>query len=533
MLKVLIADDENWICELIKNLIDWPSLDFEVVYQASNGMDAFENIIKYEPHLVITDIRMPVLDGIGLIQKTVEVLPATHFIVISGYHDFDYAQQAIRLGVSDYILKPIDEDELLASIIKIKDKILNFTNHADLDLQLARKKANAMEYPSVQFLEDLLHNRAEPVQSIELINKTYELALIGEENKVVLFKLDSPISFDESGLDALIIQKMRDILEKRFKSIPGFCCYSSGNLIISIVNLKLSPLIVSESILSSFADMREYACSLGNFQVTAGVGSTAGTLGTLYKSYEAARLAIQSRMMTGADRIITSESLNFKTPSLRDLFPVQAQNRLRSACAIFNGTDAASQIKELLAPFASNQLSAGSLFSLAQRILDLLFDLLHDNDLIQYAVYPKATMLAMLDDCLSVPQFDGMLSGFVQQTLARCYDSLRKEINSPVEAAKAYVAINFSKPLSLEEVALNVHLNATYFSELFKRITGENFWDYLVNYRMLMAQEFLKNNENKIHEVAILVGYNDSRHFSKLFKKIVGITPKEYRDLLA
>ena len=123
-MKVIIADDEVKVCQLIEHLVDWESLGMEVVSVAHNGIEAVEAVGKYHPDIVITDIRMPGCNGLDLIKETKELLPQVEFIIISGYRHFEYAQTAIRFGVRDYLLKPIKKDELNATLKRMRDAYL-------------------------------------------------------------------------------------------------------------------------------------------------------------------------------------------------------------------------------------------------------------------------------------------------------------------------------------------------------------------------------------------------------------------------
>ena len=138
MLKVLIADDERKVCQLIERLVDWPNLDMKVVATAENGIEALERIKEYRPDIVITDIRMPGYDGLDLIRLGKEINPRTEFIIISGYRHFEYAQSAIRYGVNAYILKPIKKEELTGALKKLGGKFLEESRQLSYEEQIRR-----------------------------------------------------------------------------------------------------------------------------------------------------------------------------------------------------------------------------------------------------------------------------------------------------------------------------------------------------------------------------------------------------------
>ncbi|MFQ6840880.1 MAG: response regulator, partial [Agathobaculum sp.] len=142
MLKVVLADDENKVILLMRKLIDWEALGYEVVGTANDGLHALELVQTQQPHLLITDIRMPGCDGIELIRRAKEMQPRLHFIVISGYRQFEYAQSALKYGVEDYLLKPLKQEELSSILLRIKDKL---GEEAALEFQLQKNSERQQE----------------------------------------------------------------------------------------------------------------------------------------------------------------------------------------------------------------------------------------------------------------------------------------------------------------------------------------------------------------------------------------------------
>ena len=175
MLKVLIADDEEKICQLIEKLINWESLGLKVAAVASNGVDAVKKIMEYRPDIVITDIRMPGIDGMELIERTKKICPDTEIIIISGYRHFEYAQTAIRYGVRNYLLKPIRKDELRETLEKIVDICRERNEQLDFEERVRLALKNDAERLRTGFISQLIYGSSERKgdSSIEAVNAQF------------------------------------------------------------------------------------------------------------------------------------------------------------------------------------------------------------------------------------------------------------------------------------------------------------------------------------------------------------------------
>ncbi len=218
MLKVLIADDEEKICQLIEKLIDWQALDMKLSGVANNGIEALERIEALSPDVVITDIRMPGYDGLDLVKKTRELNVGVEFVIISGYRHFEYAQTAIKYGVSDYLLKPIKKQELTETLEKIRVRYNEKSEQLTYEerVRLARK-SDAERLRTTWFSNVLYRDRSEQdCSSLEEINKQYYYQLKQGCFQIVCVKFDGISMPDEKNLEFLT-EKTTQIAEQMLK----------------------------------------------------------------------------------------------------------------------------------------------------------------------------------------------------------------------------------------------------------------------------------------------------------------------------
>lgn len=192
MLKIIIADDEDKICQLIYKLVDWKSIQMEVVGIAHNGIEAFDLVKIHNPDIAITDIRMPGLDGLEFIEKAKEVNPNLEFIIISGYQQFEYAQKAIKYGVSDYLLKPIKKDELVGTLTTMKDHYLVKAEQLSNEERMKLSLKNNMVKLRNSFFNEILFKRIKRMNdiSIDKINQEYQFHLKKGCFQILTLKLD-------------------------------------------------------------------------------------------------------------------------------------------------------------------------------------------------------------------------------------------------------------------------------------------------------------------------------------------------------
>lgn len=524
-LKLIIADDEHFICDLLQELIDFQKLDLELVGIALDGEQLLEKMVQTQPDIVITDISMPKMDGLDVIRYAHEKGLKCRFIIISGYRQFDYAYNALKYDVEDYILKPIDQDELNTTLCKI---IKEFRQEASED--------HIRNYHSMQLhylLKGIEHLEERPI-TIELLNRSYGTNFRPGCFKMLLAKMDytigsQPVSMDTSSM----VKRMIEMMQLRFR---GSCYTMSFEARKSGVCVLLNYAPERETGIE--ADIQELFTSAKNvtdrfngLNLTFAVSTSSEDPDRLLDLQLECQVAQWSRMAAGINRIIKYESVAYQT---KYLLQPRLDDLLGQCRRAFETVDIPLFQKSIEAFFAlpTWMLSKKESMLFVRHVQDSFLELNEEriSDFTDWDVW-RSTIFDQLRQCYTFSGYKECLVKCFSDAMNQIAENISRQNTRPVKQALAYVEQNYGKQITLEDVANEINLSPVYFSSLFKRETGQNFTVYVTEYRMRVARDLLKNSDKNINEIADELGYTDARYFSKIFKKSVGVKPTEYRKI--
>lgn len=536
MLKVIIADDEQKVCKLIHHLVDWESMGLEVAAIINDGENALKAIKEIRPDIVITDIRMPGYDGIELIRRVKEILPEVYFIIISGYSHFEYAQKAIKYGVENYLLKPIKKKELIDTLAKIIEKHNLVQIDDTRQKELKKIVYSSKEKAKKNFLAEILFNPASFSHGFdfELINKEYYSHFQDGFFVIAIIRPFLELGEDNEEMKALLLTKIQSLVNEKLESI----CLELITIIweeqiVCLINTddpKLS------SIKKQFNKIKIDIANLKDiFQkanVVIGIGEVTDTLSYIYSNIEKAETAVRYRFCRQGAYIIeykesSTTSSKIENSNLMDLSMKSRFLSYFETLAIDKVIDELSDIKLAFKKNANN----------SQLIFDWYNELI---DIILYGARSQLDMINTYDTTWFRKQFDkfytlddmfSWLKNWITEEFERYKDIKKNRDAKPIRIAKQYINENFNKAISLEEISSMIGFNPAYFSSMFKKETGENFIDYVMNTRIQNAKSYLLQTDMKVDEVALAVGYSDVKYFTRLFKKKTGLSPREFRKL--
>lgn len=536
MLKVFVVDDEIWVCELIKKSIKWAELDLEVIGEANDGITAYNMIVEQHPDIVITDIRMPGLDGISLIKKLRESDINCNFIIISGYQNFEYAQNALKLGVEDYILKPVDEEELTDTLIRLRKHFLSSKEQVQKEENLKKLLTNSIEKLKEQFLLKLLFDNELNPMSLEEVNAEYQFKFKNGYFNVLVFKIDHlDIEKTDRNLGNVVFNKISEIIKRGFES----SCYEVFTLqckskLICVLNYPQENSVIIENCLKKiFQETKTHVELFHSFNLTVGVGSIESELHFLKQSLDSALDSIKCRIIEGVEKIINISKLCYNDLKITEIVSIEKEKQFICMIEVFNINELSQWLKEVFATiFTINDINPCLVFDICYEIIELYFNTMKRLGFsIEEEYISRSRVYEDIDECKSINELLNYLLKLFNESLSFYYDLKQSQSCKPVEIAKSYVSKHYSETINLEDVAKLVYLNPSYFSDFFKKETGVNFSEYVINYRIEIAKELLKNIQYRIADVSEMVGYKDEKYFSKLFKKVVGINPAEYKKL--
>ncbi len=529
MIKVLIADDEIWICELIKKSVPWEKLDMKVAGTAKDGYQTYQMITSLNPDIVIVDIKMPIIDGISLIERVRLAALNTHFIIISGYDYFKYAQTALKLGVEGYLLKPIDENELYDALKKIKFSIDSKMQTCNKLESLRCEALSNLAQLQESFILSLLTHTADSDMTITEINEKYSMAFEVGIFDVVIYKFES----DNINIKSSDFDYYASIISDAIKvSCFSFFSIIQNDSLVCILNY---PTVNKEHVDKGVKDAltriltAKYKLPI---HVTVGIGSKETNIYSLYRSYNSALDSLKCRIFIGTDRVLDISKLYFYGTYTFELITVEKEREFIALVEAFKSDEICSWIRNTVEQFADNNSNPCILFKLLYQIVELFYKSMGRMGYsVEKNFMPKEQIYFEIDNCKSLNQMIVHVSDFICDILEKYCDEMN--INNPgvIAIAKMYISKNYSKNIKLTDIADHVFLNPTYFSVLFKKNTGTNFTDYLANYRMEVAKNLLMDIRYRIYNVAEMVGYKDVKYFSKLFKKYIGLNPGHYRKV--
>lgn len=524
--SVLIVDDEFRIGLLIKKLIHWSELNMECLDVLDSGENAIKIIKEKNPDIVITDIRMPKVNGLDLIKTVRDHNMGVAFIVISGYKEFEYAHKALAYGVEDYILKPVNEKDLNDALCKIRKKLNDqeiLTLH-QTELQKNIDKSNRILRQD--FLKNVIDQRDNLASSEALIN------MEGELYRGIDIKLDYiDYEYMDTRQDVQTVNKVYSLVESAVKTeLKEFLICEKDYLhIYCLFNYNCEKeKDVKELISKILIQIKDYLMGFDQYEVTIGIGSAKSEFGEMRFSILESYRAVCNRMYNGTGRLIYAETFSEDMDiKLKKRFE-NIRDSLHNSIETFSVENIEINLRELFkAPESIENMDMSAYYITAEKVIELFFNYLNQEQLFNQ----KKLLLTRCQHCYKLEQLTNLLI----KSLGSCLEMIRETEETkaikPIRQAKEYVEKHYAEKILLEDIATIVDLNPVYFSALFKKETDTNFSDYLINIRMEHAKEMLIATNDTIAAIGDAVGYSDQKYFSQLFKKIVGVKPSIYRRL--
>ena len=524
MLKVLIADDEERVCRLVRIIVDWDALGMEVIGTAYNGLDALELVESLRPDILITDIRMPGCDGLELIEKAKAISPHLQIALISGYAQFEYAQTAMNFGVGGYILKPIKKEIITSTLIKLGNTCRERVEMASTSERLLQDSHKNSELLRGRLLEDLLSHRVhEP--SREQLEKNYGFVTECGLLQVFIIKMDCAYEHFNDQSVGFIKKKAEEIFES---TVSALCETSVFQLYISswygILCFKMENQALIRRALRECLNQLE-AHRFGGVEFSLAIGKTVGCTEKLPTSMLDAQIAIAERLTEGTGRLLETGKANHQQDSKK--LTEKYTKTMERVADMLSDEDADSAINEMTDEIQNVGLRGYELFNLvttAGRKFALQLNL--EEDTVVIREFEERCEL-----CGSTTKLLDCLRGFLKEQISNARNRLESVAIRPIRIAKQFVMQHFNEPITLDDVCAATGFSISYFSKLFKKETGEGFSKYLVRVRIDRAKELLRETNTSVAEVCEMVGYSDIKHFTGTFKKMTNLNPGQYRKL--
>lgn len=523
---VLLVDDEEEAIQVIMRKINWEGLGFSVIGYAGNGVKAFEMVEEFQPDVVMTDIKMPYMDGMELANRIKAEYPTTKLLFLTGFDEFEYAKEAVHLEVEEYILKPVNSVELTNVFTQLKIKLDQEISEKRNVAILEKYYLESLPFLRANFYSTLMEGRIRE-DEIQRYLTDYQISFEGPLFSCLVIHTSSnqvPKNMNPLLLSTSVQKQARERLGEKWRA-KCFSYLGNTNLIVQLKNANELPELTDEC--DRFC---KYAQRIIGAVVTVGIGQVCETIAELSQSYISAREAVSYRVIYGASRAINikeiapqeisrsgvandSELFNLfrmiRLSTKEDLIETVNQYLDRisfPANSLQQHHIALMELVSALYRFSANNDIAvedfsGDMRNLYSRILDL---------------EPNALRKWLIDVSLSL-----------RETLISARSRTTKSI---VMKAKEYVDSHYSaEEFSLDAICEVLGISNSYFSTIFKKETGNSFIGYLTDYRMDRAARLLIETNEKSYMIAKNVGYTDPNYFSYVFKRRFGVSPSKYR----
>ncbi|MBR2811397.1 MAG: response regulator, partial [Solobacterium sp.] len=523
---VILADDEEDVIQVIMRKIPWEELGYQTPLYAHNGLEALELAEEFRPDVLMTDIKMPYLDGLELSRRMKEMYPDIRIIIFSGFNEFEYAKEAVHLEAQEYLLKPMDFEELQKVFRRVKESLDRSRTEQRNVRQLREYYLQSLPLLQENFYASLVQGKVRE-NEIDQYVRGYQIDLKGPYFCIAI--LHASVSLKPEGLDITLMDiSVRQSAEKRIPQ-KYRCRYFSylGNTVVIAQFYEKDDIIGFTDALDGFC---RYVQMAAGIYVTAGIGQLVDGMLGLSESYAGARNAVSYRTLYGRGKAINITEIdpNASVDTIED-----AENGLKP---IFKRIkiEPDEPLDRLIDSYIeSKQESFTSLQTYHLFVMDLVAELYRfarSNELDLKEVFGSSD--SVYNDVREMAP--DQLAEWLRTIAARMRDMLGEKrqdsTRSFVHKAQEYVKDHYDEQdLSVTVLCDYLGVSAAYFSTVFKRETGKSFTTYLTDFRMEKAVQMLTEQNAKTSVIARRVGYADPNYFSYVFRKQFGMPPSKYK----
>jgi two-component system response regulator YesN len=510
---LLVADDEAAILKGLCTNIPWQDINVRVVGASADGLTAFNAIARLSPDIAIVDICMPRCDGLDLIEKAHKADLKTEFIILSGYENFSYAKRAMTFGVTSYLLKPINKNELMETVRRKCESISMHNHQMEHESFLQQKLAESGAMLRRKLLSDIAFGHLRDKESISTQAQELQLSLKPESMYVIILQCEPG---KEAELPKLINSAFWSCTYELFGNEAG-CVYKAINTGPSFS--------AKESIKRLLGDVISEASARGIHMIAA-IGTLADNFLELPPACRSAQQALAYQMYELSSSIYDIADINFA--------PLQASahesmnNSGIAEAILLNDTDALAKALDsffqslFYIPMPPPSFIRGMCVYLATDVHNRIISYVKERQVID--IHMTHSQIHALATISELKQW--ILKLFTEYAKIIASDGLFK-YDPIIDEAKRFIDENLLGKLLLNDVAKHVHLSESYFASLFRAYAGQSFRNYLLNAKLCKAKEMLRVSHMSISDVSDMLGYEDYRAFTRAFKKYTGHNPSD------
>lgn len=522
--KVLLVDDEEDVRQAVRAKLDWEALGFQVIGEAGNGQEALELAELEQPDVIMTDIKMPFMDGLELCRHVRRLLPATRLAILTGFDEFEYAREAITQQVDDYVLKPIDAENLAQVFARIK---------TSLDGEIAARRD--MERLRRHYEQSLPMLRQQAL--LEWISGSLAAPAFSRISQELGLRFAAPcycaaaLRYEHEGEDAalLALSLMELVDELLPDSLPHYVVKTQDRIAVLFLLEQGVQIVTLEEALRQIFSMSQ---KLLGVEVQIGLGKMYFQVRDMARSFAEAENALEYQFLLDKGLCVYIGDIEPGLKIEQSIDPLYAEELLRQ---IKIGT--AEQVQEAVGAMMEHLRAHSSLRECQVYLLELFTGLL--RIIRTYRLNEEEARLdTLLGEGIAMrfaghQELENWLRSFCENLRRLTRKERKDSICLLVDKARELLNTQYmDADLSLERVCTKLGVSPAYFSTIFKRETGEGFVGYLTGLRTEKALELLQSTDDKTYQIAEKIGYADPNYFSYVFKKRYGMSPSKYRGAL-
>lgn len=542
MLKIFLAEDEVVVRETIKRMIPWEELGFELVGEAADGEMALPLLIRQQPDLLITDIKMPFMDGLTLARLAKKEIPGLKVVILSGYDDFNYAKQAIGIGVEDYLLKPITKNALIERLSEIRSRYEHEKTQKEYYEKFQREMQAYEKNSSRDFFEALVGGSMDMMEVYKRAEKL-GLDIVAEAYNVLIFTMncDEDFSGQRDEYSSWEAESL-ELLENFFAGHSSAMLFRS-NIFSYGVLLKGQRETIEENTRACVDEIRKILSRQdGRREWFLAVGQSVDRLSQIQKSYHTASRAFSQRYLYDENILYYDEMETMEHPggqaetednAYLQKVDVNALNPAILQKFLSNGLQEETEnfVKDYF--YAIGQEPMESLVFRNYVILNVRFSVISfikglgcDTNEMESADTEEVLAESGKNMESAIAYAKKMISQAIEIRDQNSGNKNRSNLKTAVDFIDSHY---MDEEISLNTVANVANVSSNHFSALFSQNMGQTFIEYLTTLRMNKAKELLRCTGMRSSEIAGEIGYKDAHYFSYLFKKTQGMTPSDYR----
>ncbi|WP_165452487.1 response regulator [Paenibacillus thalictri] len=546
MFNLLIVDDEKHLVDSMADTISWGKYGIQEVFKAYSAVEALETIKIWPVHIVVTDIRMPGMNGMELIGKLAEQWSHIQIIILSGHADFQYARTAMKHKIAEYLLKPVNDEDITEAVSKVSARLT-----AELDsyrLRLKQQQLMNQNLPLMRanLLSDLLHGKRMHPSLIDDLRDTYGIPFAREDAvSIVLIRMEGKLAqFDYSDrqlMEFSVINMMQEVFADDF-----YIWHSKEvhDYLVILIKSKQDALVAGHSgekerwlhrVISERAEQLQRAVQFylqGSISIL--ISRPFEFPRSLLEAYRRCVTRFRNQVGTVQGIFLNVDEMETKRAEAQSLVVLYEPLTMSQMMDLGKWVDAKAKLADIVEELqskwpASHEHLLEVYYSLAHAFLHFM----HSNGLQLAQVHEHvAGQINEYSPILSVSQLQGWAERLLTK-LEVMTDTISRDGRSQiVKLVNQYIETHLGIDISLQTIADHVRFNAAYLSKIYKLETGEGISEYALRLRMDKAMYLLKQPHYKIYEISELLGYQNPQYFSKLFKREYGCTPQEFRDKL-